>query len=328
MPAVIGIAFSDIHVHNWADFNKDGQRLKDSLEVIRVLADQAELYQCPLYFAGDLIHLPKHIPNKVLEVLLETLKQQIDARQIPFYCISGNHDQSENNTLSHKSPSYIKSFSQVVEWMECLDMSFILDEGKRIFSCGIPYLSNNNGFEKALKRLKKKAKEYPNYFKILMVHADLPGSVNNLGFRFDDVPNIPHAYKRLFGEFDVVLSGHIHKPQQLAPNVFMLGSPIHQERSDEGCSMGYWKILDSGKVEFTKLSHLFPRFISIPYGDAIPSSKDFYIQLPKPSKETSISSQGFSSRQNRAELAKNYCKTKGIRDKKRIKLLAELLSQS
>ena len=63
------------------------------------------------------------------------------------YCISGNHDRDGDDPI--KSPSWVKTFSEIYHFMKCIDFSVVEVNGCRVF--GIPYLRDDVGLENAMR---------------------------------------------------------------------------------------------------------------------------------------------------------------------------------
>jgi DNA repair exonuclease SbcCD nuclease subunit len=88
----------------------------------------------------------------------------------------------------------------------------------------------------------------------------LPGATDPSGYAVEEVQGIK-GYK-FAKQFDLVTAGHIHKPQKLAPNVYMLGAPYQQRSSDIDTDMGYWEYHDDGKMIFKPWKE-GPRFVYV-----------------------------------------------------------------
>ena len=117
---------------------------------------------------------------------------------------------------------------------------------------GIPYLKYEDDFmvalDKAVKTIEKSKENHPDAITILLVHQNLPGAKEPDGFEVEsDLPK--NLYKK-FKKFTWVLSGHIHKPQQIFSNTYMLGATHQQDLGDMGCKMGYWYIYSNSAPEF------------------------------------------------------------------------------
>jgi len=111
MSNIIAIAFADLHVHKFRNFNdRPISRLDWSLKAFKSIADKAYKLGVPLLFSGDLFHNPKDVENETMGKMQKAYYREIENRGIDFYAISGNHDLSQKNSLSHISPSHLDSF--------------------------------------------------------------------------------------------------------------------------------------------------------------------------------------------------------------------------
>ena len=310
---LIALVFSDLHLHEWNEFNKDNIRVSQGLEVITRLQARAKIRKVPILFPGDLIHNPKYISNGLLsEILPFFAKLEVD-----IYGIDGNHDQCEQNTLDHISPSYFETFSEVFNKMHSVNFKSI--ETVDFVIHGIPYLTHNIGFEKAVSLIALH-KTKPN---ILMIHTDLHNAQDTNGRQVGTVTNIPQNMDKFFKKFTLVLAGHIHKPQKLCSNVIMVGAPQQQRRTDRGAELGYWNIYSDGSFKFCPLKG-FPVF-KIGKDDGFNFCDELKVKKkdkdgPKPIV--------FDSSNSRTKLTKNYCKHVGVKEKKKIDALNKYLSNA
>ena len=181
-------------------------------------------------------------------------KQYFEDKAIHFIGISGNHDQSRKNYIDAKSPSYLDKFGLIFNQFTQVDLcSTSLDINTDIW--GIPYLHHNIGLIETIKGFKKQFTKSKN---ILLIHTDLYGAKDTDNRIVGSVDNIPENMKKAFKGFDLVLSGHIHKPQKIDKNIFMLGALQQHSRKDKNCEMGYWEIYDDMSVLFKPLTLVCP----------------------------------------------------------------------
>lgn len=321
---VIGICFSDLHINKWKSFNKNNERLFKDLDVLRHISSLCKKYDCPALFLGDLFEKPKQLDNIVITISLTAYRTYFEDKGIELFGLSGNHDMSENNTDTHRSPSYLQAFDSVFKSFSLMDNKSLETRDFKLH--GIPYLNRNKGFVKLLKlHYKNRSKIKPN---ILMIHTDLPGAVDTDGRLVGSSDNIPNDLGDFFKGFDLVLCGHIHKPQIIVKNhIYMLGSPKHQDRGDMGCKMGYWIMYKNCKMKFVPLDQ-YPEFRYIEHNEEIPDKLHYYIKKPKVSSEEKKIRLDFSSNNDRVLLGKNYIKHTGIKSKAKKKLLVKLLERT
>lgn len=317
MKKLIAIAFSDLHLNNWESHNTDKARLKTSVEALERVIKKANLKGVPLLFAGDFIHNPKSMSNWVFDELTQ-LFSRIQLLS-GLYAISGNHDMCEKNNIQWTSPSYVKSFSRVIPGFNCVDRSSI--QLKNTLIVGLPYMDNENSFVIALSDLIQEIKHLNHKgHKTLLIHQNLPNAVEPSGYKVED-----HLPKQIYKDlkfFNIVLSGHIHKPQQIFENTWMLGATNHQNIGDMGCDMGYWKIYLDAKPKFIKLK--LPEFKTY-HGDK-PKGNHIWIKEEIEKPQTESDAPAFGPTTSRKALAKNFCKSKKIKDKGKVIALIKSLT--
>lgn len=315
---LIAIAFSDLHLNEWSKFNEDNRRLKDGLRVIDILQKKCKKAGVPLLFPGDLFHLNKYLTNGLLSLVLPFFNKL----RVDLYAIDGNHDQSDNNSKLNPSPSYIRTFASIFKRFHEVNFKS-LDLGTFVLH-GIPYLTHNIGFEEAVNSIEvKKGK-----VNILMIHTDLHNAKDTDGRKVNSVTNIPTNMDTLFKRFTLVLSGHIHKPQILGSNILMLGATNQQRRTDMGCKMGYWEIYSDGSYKFRQLKD-FPVFIDLEPGQQDDGFNFCTIARERKGGLTkTIDETKFTNTTNRASLAKNYCKEKKVKDKRKRNVLKKYLTNA
>lgn len=270
----IAVASSDWHYHIYDEFNEEGRRTIAKRGLIKEIYGVAKTLGVPHFFCGDMVHNKKHLQNELLNVISLDLPQL--SKSVVTYGISGNHDQCFANNPENKSPNYVKSFSRLIPNFNCIDFKTIEDENFTLH--GLPYITHNRDYQKLLGSFKT-SKTKPN---ILLIHTDLPGAKDTSGREVGTVSGIPDSMDLFFDQFDLILSGHIHKKQRLTKKVIMLGAPDQQRRSDMGAVMGYWIIYNDLSVEFKRLSGPEYKYSDDPEND--PDKYNFLIQKPTENK--------------------------------------------
>lgn len=327
MKKVIAIGCADLHLHNWEMDNYPPQfRLMQANEAILEMFSVAKYNKCPILFSGDFIHNPKYIDNITFNNLMALIRK-IDTNYYPntrIYAISGNHDQSEPNTINNASPSYLNNLEGVFKCFSNAEYTAhnITD---KIQVIGIPYLTGNVGLKEKILEVKKVVKNPKRT--ILMLHSDLPGAKESDGREVGTVENFEGVLE-LLKEFGLVISGHIHRPQQLGPNIYMLGAMNHQKTSDEGCKMGYWKIYKDFSMEFVRLR--LPEFKTV---KVIPENNLSHYWIKKEesvveSVEKSDIVVDFSTSKKKISLVKTYLTKKGIKSKSKKNILIKVIKAS
>lgn len=313
---VIAIAFSDLHINLWAKFNEDNKRTLDSFRVLSLIQKQCRKYNCPALFCGDLFHKAEVMDQSLAKICYNEFNR---LGKLSIYAISGNHSIKEVSKIG------INPFS----WLYHLERYGIevLDYRNRILSAyhkdirvwGIPYIDNNVGLSEYLKKTELNPKEK----NILLLHTDYPGAKDTDGREVDSVENLNI---NVLNKFDLVLCGHIHKPQRLSKKVYMIGAPIQQRRTDKDCKMGYWKLYSDLSMEFVELKG-FPKFIDVESEDEIKDDGNYYTVLPKKSSIPVNNHHKITKQLSKKILAKRYLKEKGIKDEVKKNLLIETLKK-
>ena len=314
----LAIIYSDVHLDLYHKYNKGYTRTLNGISVMKEVKLKAKLLKVPTLFAGDLISKEKFISNRLLSLILPPLYKIWGSEKYPTIGITGNHDQCDENTLEYTSPSYVKTFSEIFKGLFCID-NYSMDYGKlRIH--GIPYLTHNLGLHTAIKeRIKAIDSKQIN---ILLLHTTLPGSQDNDGREQDS--NISKRTMKLLKKFDIVFVGHIHKPMKLGKNVYQVGAPNHQRKTDREQDLGYCILYNDLSVEYIHLDK-YPKFVELDYEENNPDTKNYYYNKSKVKVANSDKIGSYSDTTNHVKLAKTYIKEKGIKDKAKKRALINIL---
>lgn len=311
----IAIIFSDLHLNIWSKFNQDNERTLNHIRVLFHIRSLCKKYKCPALFCGDMLHKPENIDQDLMELIHDKLSDKFLGHN--FYCISGNHD------IKHVSNIGIKPFS----WITLLTHygftqidydDIILNDNIRVY--GVPYIDHNIGLSDYLNKVKLD-KHYKN---ILLLHTDYPGAKDTDGREVGSVENLN---LNTLNKFDLVLCGHIHKPQRLSKKVYMIGAPLQQRRTDRDCKMGYWELYPDLSMKFVHLKG-YPKFIDVESEDEILDDGNYYTILPPKSSNSIEVKHKITKRLSKSLLAKRYMKAKGIKDIDKQKLLINVLKES
>lgn len=321
---IIAVVYSDLHLEKWNKFNEHNRRLKNGLDVLKKVQKVAKINNCPILFAGDLMHKDKSISNFLLQECLPVFKRMWSGKGPTTYAITGNHDQSEENTHNHVSPSYVKTFSQIFPGLVCTDYTS-KDTGEFVIH-GVPYLTHDLGFDEVVESFKLN-KDKPN---ILMIHTTIPGAHDTDGREINSTLN-GKSLKKLFSRFDLVITGHIHKPEEFkigGTKVIQVGAPQHQRATDSRSDMGYVIIYEDLTYKWVWLD--YPKFKYIEEGETIPDTKNFYIVSlkEKESRKDNKVENNFNMSTSKSKLAIAYIKEKRIEDKKKKNALIKALKST
>lgn len=314
---VIAIAFSDLHLNDWAKHNQDNQRTLNHFRVLSIINDLCKKYKCPALFCGDMFH---KADNMSLELHGLTLKY-FKGIESNFYCISGNHCIKSVSKVGIEPDSWINQFSTIFGWLHSLDYNYTFIGDHRFQVHGVPYIDHNIGLNDYLKNLELDE----GYKHILLLHTDYPGAEDTDGRKVDSVENLN---LNILNRFDLVLCGHIHKPQRLSKKVYMIGAPLQQRRTDNNCKLGFWLVYEDLSVKF-KAFDIFPKFIDVESEDEIKDDGNYYTVVPKQkTSEQTSTNHKITKQLTKTKLAKRYLKEKGIKDEKKQNLLIRTLKRA
>lgn len=315
----IAIVFSDLHINDWSKHNQDNQRTLNHFRVLSIIKDLCMKYKCSALFCGDLFHQPEKMSID-LHSLVSRKFQELSSEMWDMYAITGNHDTPFISTIGDEPRSWLNDFSQNYPWLNSLDY-FSKEICKGVMVYGIPYVDHNIGLSDYLNKIKL-SHEYKN---ILLLHTDYPGAKDCDGRVVDSVENLNlNALNR----FDLVLCGHIHKPQRLSKKVYMIGAPLQQRRTDKNQKLGYWKLYEDFSMKFVELKG-FPKFIDVESEDEIKDDGNYYTIVPKQKAREEASNEHKITKQlTKTSLAKQYLKEKGIKDKVKQNLLIKTLKRT
>ena len=244
---------------------------------------------------------------------------KLNGTSFKCYTISGNHEIMEISKVGIQPKSWIYDLDPLFPWLHDLDYkTFKLTHNIQVH--GIPYVDHNIGLSTYLKNMKLEE----GYKHILLLHTDYPGAKDTDGRVVDSAENIN---LNMLNRFDLVLCGHIHKPQRLSKKVYMLGAPIQQRRTDKDCKMGYWLLKEDLSMEFKELKD-FPKFIDVESEDEVKDDGNYYTIIPQKASEKINTTHKITKTLSKKKLAKRYLKEKGIKDKSKEDLLINILKKA
>lgn len=317
---VIGIAFSDLHIGEYAKFNTNNQRTLNHFRVLFLIRDLCNKYNCPAFFTGDFMHKPEYITSSLEEMIIDQFEKLKSDDRFIIYGISGNHDMIDNNSVNKPSPSHWNNLCRRYHFLHNLDFNYH-DFGKfRVY--GIPYLDHNKGLDAAVKDVIRDSGGKP---VILLLHTDYPGARDTDGVEVGTVENLNI---NLLSKVRLTLIGHIHKPQRLGKKVYMIGAPLQQRRTDRNCKLGYWKIFSDFTAKFVAF-HDFPKFIDVESEDEVKEDGNYYtvVSKNKPEEQTEVKTR-ITRNMSKRRVVSKYLRNKGIKDKEKKQVLVKLIKDS
>ena len=321
MKNLVAYVISDLHINDWAKFNESDTRTHNQMRILVSLLSKSYNERVPILFCGDLFHKPDMIRPELLNLIFQD-SLVVHTRYMGYpimYAISGNHEINHISKIGEHPVSWTRLFTKMFPWLVCLDYCQVLIKDN-IMIHGVPYVDHNIGLSKYLKEMKLNPKQKH----ILMLHTDYPGARDTDGREVGSVENLN---LNVLDRFDLVLCGHIHKPQKLSKKVYMIGAPIQQRRTDRDCDMGYWKLYDDLSMTFVKLKG-YPRFIYVESQDEIKDDGNYYTVIPKIASTPVETKHKITKQLTNKTLAKRYMKVKGIKDKNKEQLLIKVLKEA
>lgn len=322
---ILAVIFSDLHLENYKKFNEGKRRLKNAKDVIRKIALVCKKYKAISIFTGDLYHKEKGLTNDILEDTLPFFSKLYSSGKFETFGITGNHDQSQQNLIGKESPSYIKTLAKTFKGFHCFDFSQFEIPDTNVIVHGVPYLTHDIGLIKYINDIKVS----PAYKNILALHTTMPGAKDTDGREVhSNIEN--NEFNKAIQKFDLVICGHVHKPSMYKvgmTTVVQVGAPQQQRLTDKNCEMGYWLLYHDLKMEFVPFKG-YPKFIEIENISQKTDNTNFYVLKPKRIERTSkegLVKRDFGNTLDKEALAENYCKEKGISDKRKSKALSKTL---
>ena len=323
MSKIIALASADWHIHKFRDFDNNGSRLDHCINAAQDIMNRASSLNVPLLFAGDLIHSPKNIETETNVRVQRLFDPKLNP--INIIAISGNHDMSERNTLDSISPSHLDSIR---------NPNFIVLSGTRksyikgATVWGIPYMNNPEEFKEIILKLSQQCTmEGINWgLKILLLHSDMPGAKTPEGFVIGEVQSIPNHLDEFFKDWDLVLCGHIHKPQKLSQKCYMLGCHIQQNMGNRHDALGYWEVYSNATMKFVPLDN-YPKFIQLKKGEEPKDDFNYYVPFGEVLEDEEIETGEFNINYSKKRLAATYLKKKNIKSKSKKRALIKILNE-
>lgn len=315
---LIAYAISDLHIGEYGKFTS---RTDTALKVLGIMSELCVKERVPLLHCGDLFHSSDKISPELLCKITDTF-QKLATKDFIILSITGNHGSPVIHKIGVKDfISYDKAFMKAFPTLlYSLDYQhFRLNYQKHVVY-GVPYIDNNIGLSDYLKSITLNPKKK----NILLLHTDYPGAKDTDGREIDSVENLN---LNTLNRFDLILCGHIHKPQRLGKKVYMIGAPYQQRRTDKDCKLGYWKVYSDLSMEFVELKG-FPKFIDVESEDEIKDDGNYYTVLPKKTSNLVNTNHKITKQLSKKALARKYLKEKGITEQDKKELLIDILKKA
>lgn len=313
--ALRAIVFSDLHI---CDYPKHKTRLDTALSILDIISDKCMEYQIPAIHLGDLFHKPEVISNELFSIIMDKF-MELDSKDWVMYTISGNHASCNTNSIGKPIISWDNTFSKSFRWINCLDFKRVHIGNLYIY--GVPYIDHNIGLNDYIKGLELVGGDRSKH--ILLLHTDYPGARDTDGMEVGSVENLN---VNIVSRFDLVLIGHIHKPQRLSKKVYMVGAPYQQRRTDKNCDLGYWELYSDMSMKFIPFEE-FPRFIDVEKEEDIKDDGNYYTLISKQVEELDNTTNKITRNLSKKRLVSRYLRKKGIKDLKKKSLLIDIIKE-
>lgn len=239
------IIISDLHIHDYQNFNRKGERLANCLRVLDDVFAFADKHQIKtIIFGGDLFDTPKVLLTVVIHKAVERFKVLFDAYpDIKFYVITGNHDQPRKNLPNAPAGSSTDYLASVFPDNFINFDNTVKQVTETAWIWGIPYYEHPEHYSKVLDDTVALVQQRNDdlggdgitetVVDYLFIHQT-PVGIGNKMIATDTDPT-----DERYGAFNHVYCGHIHKRMQLAENFTVIGSPIHRDFGDAGETKGF-----------------------------------------------------------------------------------------
>lgn len=254
------LSFTDLHIHNYQAFDKDGSRLANCLEVLTLVFKFAHKHKIEfILFSGDLYDNQKALPTEVVNLVIEKFAKLFATYpHITFIAISGNHDHASKNLIKKEAVTALTHLDLMFDNFKLIDNTdYPLDDNGELGVIGVPYYEHSEDYHKALEKVLPLTSDYQ---KVILLSHQTPSGLNN--------PNIPfdtNVHNELYESFDLVLNGHIHAFQEITPKFINVGSPLHRDLGDLGVDKGFL-IIETDAIgeedfyKFVSTKGKFPEF--------------------------------------------------------------------
>ena len=248
---------ADIHIRNYKRHTEYRQVFEQLYEAAKDLPQNSIIY-----IAGDLVHNKIDMSPELIQLTSEFLTNLADIR--PTIFIRGNHDMNLNNRnrMDALQPIYDSLKHDNLWYLNQTEVYQIADVYFSVFDIA----DEETNYVKAVDIPDDK-------LKVALFHGAVDSSMTDAGFK---VRNENHSIK-MFGNYDLVLLGDIHKHQYLDINktVHYPGSLIQQNFGESYENHGYtiWNLSDLSS-SFTHINNDYG-FYTIDIVDGVlPSIKD------------------------------------------------------
>lgn len=237
--------FTDMHLDNWSAFSSItntgyNSRFWEQVKILEGILAYAEKHDCKIVFGGDLFNRRMLVPTDVLHITYELFASYTSQ---PIYLLVGNHDMytwnpectplRQYDAMNHMN---IITEPTVVYAHPTTNISMV-PHGALIPTCPASDTT----------------------YDILLTHYGVnEARLGPKDFRMKDDLTVKEL-KDL--GYDLVMLGHIHKPQALAENIIVMGSPMSHS-FHEANETKYFYVFDCETKELVKYPTGAPMFLT------------------------------------------------------------------
>jgi DNA repair exonuclease SbcCD nuclease subunit len=301
--------FSDLHVHQYRQFNEDGRRLKNGIAFLDYIFKLANANSIRiLLMPGDLFNNMQIMATKAVNAVATSLQHSFAIYpEITLIAISGNHDDAEVNLIDKPAESALEYLATVFPRFVLLDkcdQTFITEGGNIIW--GAQYYEHSEHFRMRMEEIihKFEARKGKSF---LLMHQSV---ASGLPIDDDIEPTDP-----LFDRFHMIFNGHIHDNQLVTDKFVNVGSPMHRDGGDVGKTKGFWVVdLDDplDTISFVDITNRYPTFIHKFVGEELTEdeAKQYVIRVQNPTLENIKNkevTEKFNTSLAPAKIMENYC---------------------
>ena len=324
------IIFSDLHTHNYKQFNENHRRIDNCVNMVKYVFDYASENEIKLIlFTGDLLDQFANVSVVAINRLIHMFDECFNVYEdIEFLAIPGNHDFATKSTAVVPGCSGLDILAG--QPTGGLFSNFSLLNGtyndSTVSIMGIPYYENMDDFWLTYDENIDHMEHKDNMF--LMMHQMVwpENSMVEDDINLDD--------NRLM-KFKWIFNGHVHHKGILSNNFLNVGSPLHRDASDIGIRKGIW-IADlapgsDALPKFWDTTEQNPQYIRKAYDEPVSDwEKKQYIvwyhpEDKKKKKKDEFDSSKFNTKLTPADLVTNYCKEVAPGDEELLKVGLKLL---
>ena len=251
------IAVSDLHVRNFKRMEETQEFLEKFVDYCSVFIDEHGSEVTRIVIAGDLFDQKITVSNES-KILVSWVLRRLNELAIT-YVICGNHDYLMNNTsrICSLTPIFAMSNFENCKYLDKeLGYTSGIYEDENIAWC---LYSTFDDFNRPEIEIYKE--QNPDKIMVGLIHADINGAKTDIGRVTDKGLNGDY-----FENLDFVISGHIHKRQEIKKNgvkIVYCGSLIQQNMGENLSGHGgvIWDVdnktwdsfdLDRGEYGFYK----------------------------------------------------------------------------